>query len=423
MVNKLLRLDVVTDLIIDPGKKYKSRCFLFFFLLIYRCSVYLFVNFGVESRLYRFKSYHSGLAIMDGNAEEVLDQQPHPESHGDKDSNITKEGILNDEALSPHASDETDDIDNTASESDNELPCATPVTTSSEDADERKTDLESTACPEQDDQEVADISPVADDKPSSQTPAAESAHSDEKSQDPNETPVTKAESKSTTPTTVDKDEAKDVESTESKSQDAIDGEDEDQTKPSNNEDETKPSNDGDETKPVNEEADNFPPLEDEDQNESQKENKDEEQSDSSPKTEQEIDPANISLPESPYFNPFDNKVPSRRGSIDDIPPLDDAPADDEPPVESFAKRDWMRQKEKLGEKNEALDKVMEMVGLESSKMAFLEVKAMIDASRSRQGNLRRQDLNLVLVGNPGTGKATNSSSPFHHGGRQRRATN
>lgn len=376
----------------------------------------LFVNFDAESRLYRSKSYHSGFAIMDGNVEEVLDQQPHPESHGDKDSNITKEGAPNDEALPSNASDETDDTDN-------ELPCATPVTTSSEDVDERKTDLESTACSEQDDQEVADISPVADDKPSSQAPAAESAHSDEKSQDPNETLVTKAESESTSPTTVDKDEAKDVESTESKPQDSIDGEDEGQTKTSNNEDETKPSNDGDETKPSNEEADNFPPLEETDQNQYQKENEDEDQPDSSPKPEQEVDPAAISLPESPYFNPFDNKVPSRRGSIDDILPLDDTPANDEPPVESFAKEDWMRQKEKLGEKNEALDKVMEMVGLESSKMAFLEIKAMIDASRSRQGKLRRQDLNLVLVGNPGTGKATNSSSPFHHGSRQRRAVN
>lgn len=353
---------------------------------------------------------------MDGNVEEVLDQQPHPESRDDKDSNITTEGTPNDGALPSDASDETDDTDN-------ELPCATPVTSSSEDGDERKTDLESTACPEVDDREVADISPVADDESSSQAPDAESAHSDEKSQDPNETPITKAESESTTPTTVDKDEVKDVESTESKPQDATDGEDEGQTKPSNNEDETKPSDDGDETKPGNEEADNFPPLEEADQNQSQKENEDEDQSDSSPKVEQEVDPATISLPESPYFNPFDNKVPSRRGSIDNIPPLDDTSVNDEPPVESFAKRDWMRQKEKLGEKNEALDKVMEMVGLESSKMAFLEVKAMIDASRSRQGKLRRQDLNLVLVGNPGTGKATNSSSPFHHGNRQRRAMN
>ncbi|PNP52302.1 hypothetical protein THARTR1_07082 [Trichoderma harzianum] len=335
--------------------------------------------------------------------EEVLDQQPHPECHGDKDSNITKEVTLNDEALSSHASDETDDTDNTASDTDNELPCATPVTTSSEDADERKTDLESTACPEVDDQQVADISPTADDESSSQAPVTESAHSDDKSQDANETPATNAESESTTPTTIDKDEAKDTESTESKPQDAIAGEDEGQTKPSNNEDETKPSNDQDEAEP-----DNFPPFEEE-----------EDQSDSSPKPEQEVDPATISLPESPYFNPFDNTVPIRRGSIDDIPPLDD----DGPPVESFAKRDWMRQKEKLGEENEALDKVMEMVGLESSKMAFLEVKAMIDASRSRQGNLRRQDLNLVLVGNPGTGKATNSPSPFHYGSRQRRATN
>ncbi|KAL7960980.1 P-loop containing nucleoside triphosphate hydrolase protein [Trichoderma compactum] len=303
---------------------------------------------------------------MNDNMEEVLDQQPHPECHGDKDSTITKEGTPNNEALSPRASDDTDDTDNTASDTDNELPCATPVTTSSEDADERKTDLESTACLEVDDRQVADISPVADDKSSSQAPATESVHSDQKSQDANETPVTKAESESTTHTTIDGDEAKDAEPTESIPQDAIDGEDEGQTKP--------------------------------------------------PAT---MKPAISHLLKKQIKTNLKRRTKMKTNLILVLnlnkrlilppypcPNRHDTPANDEPPVESFAKRDWMRQKEKLAEKNETLDKVMEMVGLESSKMAFLEVKAMIDASRSRQGRLRRQDLNLVLVGNPGTGKRT-----------------
>ncbi|RFU74131.1 stage v sporulation k [Trichoderma arundinaceum] len=121
----------------------------------------------------------------------------------------------------------------------------------------------------------------------------------------------------------------------------------------------------------------------------------------------ELDPTAIMLPQSPYFNPFySNETNLRRGSLDGLPPLDDTKLYDESFVESSAGKAWTYQKEKLGETNAALDKLMDLVGLESSKKAFLEVKKMIDASRSRQGYLRTRDLNLVLMGNPGTGKRT-----------------
>ncbi|KAK5655532.1 hypothetical protein OQA88_5463 [Cercophora sp. LCS_1] len=73
---------------------------------------------------------------------------------------------------------------------------------------------------------------------------------------------------------------------------------------------------------------------------------------------------------------------------------------------SPAEAEWARQKKELGDESEALDKLMAMVGLEEVKWEFLKVKATIEAARRRKGVLRRQDLNLVLLGNPGTGKRT-----------------
>ncbi|KAL7935358.1 P-loop containing nucleoside triphosphate hydrolase protein [Trichoderma chlorosporum] len=347
---------------------------------------------------------------MDDKMEDALNQQPHTECDSGDISNLSKEGIPIDDVTSSHAIDEAvEDTDNTASvqdDSDSELPCVTPVTTLSDDADEKNIDLETTIRSEADDRQVADVCSVAGDESSSQTPIGQSTSGSEKSQDSDEAPATGTESEPAVSAPNEGSEAKGVESGELTSHDVVDGAAEDQTKPCDNEDEAKPSSDEDETYEmmVGLFSTETEPSGDEEQSDSKPEGEAE--------VEAEVDPATISLPESPYFNPFDIKTRSRRGSIDDIPSLDDTPAYDEPPVESFAERDWMRQKEKLGEKCDALDKVMEMVGLESPKMAFLEVKAMIDASRSRQGQLRRQDLNLVLVGNPGTGKRTLANHYF-----------
>ncbi|KAK3393966.1 P-loop containing nucleoside triphosphate hydrolase protein, partial [Podospora didyma] len=73
---------------------------------------------------------------------------------------------------------------------------------------------------------------------------------------------------------------------------------------------------------------------------------------------------------------------------------------------SPAEQEWVRQKKELGDKNAALDRLMGMVGLEEVKLEFLKIKALIEAARDRKGRLRRDDLNLVLLGNAGTGKRT-----------------
>ncbi|KAL2257139.1 hypothetical protein VTK26DRAFT_605 [Humicola hyalothermophila] len=73
---------------------------------------------------------------------------------------------------------------------------------------------------------------------------------------------------------------------------------------------------------------------------------------------------------------------------------------------SPAEREWERRKSELGEKSKALDKLMSMVGLEEVKQAFLAIKSAIATAKQRKGRLRRQDLNLALMGNLGTGKRT-----------------
>lgn len=74
-------------------------------------------------------------------------------------------------------------------------------------------------------------------------------------------------------------------------------------------------------------------------------------------------------------------------------------------IESPAAAEWERQKRELKEKNKALDQLMAMDGLEEVKSEFLKIKATIDEARKRKGWIKRQDLNLVLMGNAGTGMA------------------
>ncbi|KAL7946004.1 P-loop containing nucleoside triphosphate hydrolase protein [Trichoderma barbatum] len=358
---------------------------------------------------------------MDGNVEEILGQQPHTESNGGIESNLLKDDV--DGVLSPQAPDQTveyaQNTESVQDDTDSEPPCMTPVTTSSEDANERNIDTESTTDSMINDQQATDVSSVVGDQSSAQVPIGKSTCSGKESQDPDDTSATAPDLQSEAPADSCESETKDIKSTEAESQHVDDGEDEDQTKPSTVDDDSSPSKEEteqnqsqdekkneddnkDDNESVNKDSDDG--NEDENKDENSDENEDE--SNSSPEDGGEVDPANISLPASPYFNPFENNTSSRRGSIDDIPLLDDTTAHDEPVVESSARRDWTVQKEKLDEKNDALDKLMGMVGLESAKMAFLEIKSIIDASRSRRGHLKRQDLNLVLTGNPGTGKRT-----------------
>ena len=79
---------------------------------------------------------------------------------------------------------------------------------------------------------------------------------------------------------------------------------------------------------------------------------------------------------------------------------------DPPPVsqEMSAKDMWERMKQR-GDRSDALDRLMALVGLQSVKIQFLKIKTTIEAARRRKGWLRRLDLNMALLGNPGTGKS------------------
>ena len=73
--------------------------------------------------------------------------------------------------------------------------------------------------------------------------------------------------------------------------------------------------------------------------------------------------------------------------------------------ESPARQDWEQQKRIENVKNDAIDSVMEMIGLEEVKTQILIIKAKIDASVRQNADIKQDRLNVAFLGNPGTGKS------------------
>jgi AAA domain len=71
--------------------------------------------------------------------------------------------------------------------------------------------------------------------------------------------------------------------------------------------------------------------------------------------------------------------------------------------ESPSKREWQRQKDQENAHNPAIDKIMEMTGLEEVKAQVLRIKAKVETSIRQGTDLGKERLGLVLLGNPGTG--------------------
>lgn len=70
---------------------------------------------------------------------------------------------------------------------------------------------------------------------------------------------------------------------------------------------------------------------------------------------------------------------------------------------SPAEQEWNDMKDQ-GEANQALDELMELIGLESVKDEFLSTKTSLEL-KIRQGvSLNKERLSCSLLGNPGTGK-------------------
>ena len=72
--------------------------------------------------------------------------------------------------------------------------------------------------------------------------------------------------------------------------------------------------------------------------------------------------------------------------------------------QSPAQLDWRQQKRAENLNNDAIDAIMEMVGLEEVKLQILIIKAKIDASIRQSSDMKQERWNVVFLGNPGTGR-------------------
>ena len=70
---------------------------------------------------------------------------------------------------------------------------------------------------------------------------------------------------------------------------------------------------------------------------------------------------------------------------------------------SASKTEWQRQKDQENANNPAIDKIMEMIGLENVKSQVLRIKSKVDTAARQGTDLKKERLGLVLLGNPGTG--------------------
>lgn len=71
--------------------------------------------------------------------------------------------------------------------------------------------------------------------------------------------------------------------------------------------------------------------------------------------------------------------------------------------ESPSQKEWQRQKDQENANNPAIDKIMEMIGLEDVKSQVLRIKAKVETSIRQGTDLKQERIGLVLLGNPGTG--------------------
>ena len=65
--------------------------------------------------------------------------------------------------------------------------------------------------------------------------------------------------------------------------------------------------------------------------------------------------------------------------------------------------EWEHQKELEGTRNEALDSLMDMIGLEDVKDKFLSIKSKVDTAVCQNIDVTEERFGAALLGNPGTG--------------------
>ena len=94
--------------------------------------------------------------------------------------------------------------------------------------------------------------------------------------------------------------------------------------------------------------------------------------------------------------------------VDSAPERDQVAANDRSENEfdacnSSARGEWEHQKKLEFAQNEALDSLMDMIGLEDVKEKFLSIKARVDTSVRQNVTISEERFGAVLLGNPGTG--------------------
>lgn len=72
---------------------------------------------------------------------------------------------------------------------------------------------------------------------------------------------------------------------------------------------------------------------------------------------------------------------------------------------SSAKKQWEHFKRSDGAENEALDTLMDMIGLEEVKDKFLSIKLEVDTAVRQELDMSNKRFGCSMLGNPGTGKA------------------
>jgi hypothetical protein len=88
-----------------------------------------------------------------------------------------------------------------------------------------------------------------------------------------------------------------------------------------------------------------------------------------------------------------NLMQSKETTAKVVQPLPKSPSEDE----------WRRLKDDEGESNDAIDGIMDLIGLEDVKKQVLRIKAKVDTAKRQCVSLKDERFNVVLLGNPGTG--------------------
>lgn len=100
------------------------------------------------------------------------------------------------------------------------------------------------------------------------------------------------------------------------------------------------------------------------------------------------------------------------GTDPPTPPSDSESADTLSGIPEGAKQEWKYLKEFEGARNQTMDELMEMIGLEDVKSEFLSIKSKVDTALRQGIPLDKERFSCSMLGNPGTGTYRLSPSTF-----------